>query len=340
MNGDTGDGGADYDAIQFNFLQSVNIDLATGVASLVGGSGSGTFTNFEAATIFGAGGAIVSGTNGSNNMFVRGTGNTITLLDGNDNVELDSGGNFIDGGAGTTDSVKFNTSADVIVDLSLPVGSTDIGGLIGTITGFEVIRTGSGNDNITGTSSDDRVEVDTGNDIVSTGSGADLIFVNDGGDTLDGGAGLNDTLFVTTTDDVTADISIPLGTLQIGGDALSTINGIENITSGSGNDTLIGGAGVSVLLGQDGNDMIFGGDGNDAIRGGNGMDTLFGGAGNDQIQGGADSDTADYSGANSIDYIINNLGGGDWTVTEIATSDFDTLTSIETLHFDDMDFFA
>lgn len=334
LNGDTADGGAGFDAIQFNFLQSVNFDLATGIATLVGGGGSGSFTNFEAATIFGAGGATVTGTSGLNNIDVRGSGNTISMLDGSDGLNVDTGGNDIDGGAGVFDSVRFNTNEDVTVDLSVVGGFTSTLGVTGTITGFEVVRTRGGNDDLTGDATNNRFEVGTGADIVAMGDGDDIIFVEDGGDTLDGGGGLNDTIFITTTDNVVANIS--LGTLQIGADAVSSMTDIENIVGNSGNDTLTGDAGSNNLQGLGGNDSINGGDGNDAIVGGDGMDILFGGAGNDNINGGADNDIADYTGTNSTDYTITNLGGGSWTVQDNTTPDFDTLTSIETLQFDDL----
>ena len=189
LNGDTADGGSDgsIDGIQFSFTQSVNIDLATGVATLVGGGGSGTFTNFESTTVFGAGGATVSGTNGFNNIAVSGTGNTINLFDGNDGLNVTTGGNAIDGGAGVSDSVRFDTNEDVTVDLSVVGGFTQTLADTGTIAGFEVIRTLGGDDNLTGDANSNRFESGTGADTIDTGDGDDIIFVVDGGDTIDGG---------------------------------------------------------------------------------------------------------------------------------------------------------
>ncbi len=276
LNGDTADGGDGLDNVLFNFSQSVNFDLVTGAASLVGGGGSGTFANFEGANIFGAGGATVSGSDTSNNFFVRGTGNTISLLDGNDNIDMNAGGNFIDGGAGTFDSMRFNLANDVMVDLA--AGTHSVLGLAGTVTGIEVVRTGAGNDNITGSANGDRIEVGTGNDTVNAGDGDDGIFIADGGDVIDGGDDLNDTLFVSTTSDTNIDIGA--GTLDIVGDALGTtsITGIENIQGGSGNDNIVGSAGRDNLIGNAGDDTLTSGDVTTGLT-----DALNAGAGNDHL---------------------------------------------------------
>ncbi|MFN0265365.1 calcium-binding protein, partial [Tepidamorphus sp. 3E244] len=85
------------------------------------------------------------------------------------------------------------------------------------------------------------------------------------------------------------------------------------------NDTLTGTSGANV---------ISGGSGNDALRGDGGDDTLDGGTG---------VDTASYSGI-STDYIITDLGGGAYTVTDIRGVPFDgtdTLTGIEFVTFSD-----
>jgi hypothetical protein len=97
--------------------------------------------------------------------------------------------------------------------------------------------------------------------------------------------------------------------------------GIENVTTGGGNDSitgtsgdnvLVGGAGNDTLSGGGGNDNLYGGDGNDSLVGGAGNDTLYGGAGSDSLFGGADMDAfvvtddhqseAIFGGSDGIDY--------------------------------------
>ncbi|MCP5084534.1 MAG: calcium-binding protein [Alphaproteobacteria bacterium] len=305
LNNDFADGGDDVDTIQFNTGVSVNLDLATGLATLVVGVGSGTFVNFEGAQIFGAGGATISGTNTSNNISVAGTGNMVTLLDGNDNVDLFAGGNDVNGGAGTFDSVRFNTTSDVTVDLTLAMDHATVDGLSGDVVGFEVIRTGSGDDTLTGTAANDRFEVSTGMDTVNTGAGDDNIFIGDGGgDNIDGGSGLNDGLFVVTSEDITIDLSLAVDNLQVGTDAVSTVTNIENVIAFGGNDTLVGSAARDNLNGGAGNDTITSGlvtaGLTDNIVGGDGDDTLIFNGASVQATGGLGLDSFEF-----IDY-----GGG------------------------------
>jgi Ca2+-binding RTX toxin-like protein len=96
----------------------------------------------------------------------------------------------------------------------------------------------SGNDQMTGSASDDTLLGYAGRDTLIGGSG---------NDTLIGGAG-SDRL--------------------VGGD------GSDNLFGGDGNDRLFGGRGVDVLNGGAGNDVIGGGVGGDTVTGGAGADTF------------------------------------------------------------------
>ena len=96
------------------------------------------------------------------------------------------------------------------------------------------------------------------------------------------------------------------------------------------------------LNGGAGNDTLTGGEGNDTLRGGADADTFVfsSGDGNDLIDGEDGLDTVQYIGFDSTDFQIVDLAGADWTVTEIATGDVDTLVSIETLVFDNTSLFV
>jgi Ca2+-binding RTX toxin-like protein len=326
LAGDNADGGAGQDAIQFNFSQSVNFDLATGVATLVGGGSGGSYQNFELATIFGPGGAIVSATDGVNNIDVRGTGNTISLLDGNDGLNVTEGGNFVDGGAGN-DSIRFDTNEDVTIDLS--AGTTSILGVAGTITGFEVIRTRGGDDTVTGSINGDRIEVHTGADTVNAGDGSDIVFVVDGGDTLDGGSGINDALFVVSTETTVVDMAA--GTLQIGTDALTNFTDFESFVGSTGVDNVTGSAGSDDIQGRDGNDILNGGAGADVIRGEAGDDTIRGGDGNDfMVDGvGLGNDTYIFDIGDDFDTIAGfTAGAGVVDVIDIQAFGFASFTDV------------
>ncbi|HEX3572709.1 MAG TPA: Ig-like domain-containing protein, partial [Acidobacteriaceae bacterium] len=72
------------------------------------------------------------------------------------------------------------------------------------------------------------------------------------------------------------------------------------ITGSNGDDLLWGNAGNDVIQGNDGNDRINGGPGNDNISGGNGDDIVDGGAGNDTVTGDAGNDTLIYTWSENV----------------------------------------
>src|SRR5205823_8915763 len=146
------------------------------------------------------------------------------------------------------------------------------------------IKSGEGNDTVTGGSGREVIFGAGGADVLSGGGGSDQIQGGDGNDSIDGGSG-NDYLY---------------------GDA-----GDDNLTGGAGNDVLGGDSeDTLVFTGQPpstviGNDNLNGGDGNDWLLGGtrvyfdtsgghfsdNGQDTFTGGLGNDIIDKGGTDDT-------------------------------------------------
>ncbi|MFJ7438749.1 hemolysin [Methylorubrum thiocyanatum] len=101
-----------------------------------------------------------------------------------------------------------------------------------------------------------------------------------------------------------------------------------------GDDWIDGGRGDDKLFGGLGNDSLSGGDGNDALDGGEGNDTLSGGNGSDTLDGGAGTDRAVFAGR-SQDYIALYGATGALALKHLASGSIDTLTSIETLTFDD-----
>ena len=120
-----------------------------------------------------------------------------------------------------------------------------------------------GNDDITGTSSDDVISTFGGDDIVwGAYGGNDLICGGDGNDTLRGGVG-SDTL--------------------IGGE------GDDKLVGGEDHDTLQGGNGADALSGGLGDDTLYGGSGNDRLRGDEGVDVCNGQTGTDQHRGGCET---------------------------------------------------
>jgi len=89
--------------------------------------------------------------------------------------------------------------------------------------------------------------------------------------------------FSGTSSNTSISIDLVAGRANDGLGSVYTLIGIENISSGSGNDTIVGNDGAESFLGGNGQDSLIGGSGNDTLNGGNGADTLVGGAGNDWL---------------------------------------------------------
>ncbi|UVC11694.1 hypothetical protein IHQ71_14515 [Rhizobium sp. TH2] len=95
---------------------------------------------------------------------------------------------------------------------------------------------------------------------------------------------------------------------------------VELIGSFRSADTLVGGSLDDVLFGDWKNDILKGGDGDDRIDGGRGEDiALF------------DGDFADYS-------IAYDFKKGIVTVTDVGPGETDTISNVELLRFDDLDY--
>ncbi len=242
--------------------------------------------------------------------------------------------------------------------------------------GADAILAGAGDDLISGGAGSDALSGEAGNDTFNYtfGDGADAV---DGGADLDtlnisGTAAANvldvifdgtvltqfegGTLTVTNVESVTAnllggtdtltyagttaDVTVNLSTGAASG--FSLIAGIENITSGSGNDTLTGDALVNNLNGGAGNDTLDGGLGNDTLVGGTGNDIYFANNGDILTEGGGVASGIDSvlmaSNTFTLAANVENLtftGIGDFTGTGngsanviIGGSGNDTLTGL------------
>ncbi|MEY4173227.1 MAG: hypothetical protein RI900_392 [Actinomycetota bacterium] len=159
-----------------------------------------------------------------------------------------------------------------------------------------------GNDRLRGLGGDDLLRGDGGDDAVSGGDGTDVLLFNGaagGFDTIDGGLGV-DRIEAQSAGTVIGLRSVAaiervlsggfLGVI-IQGSALAdtlnftgvTLEGIERIDGGAGNDNLTGSLGDDVMTGGLGIDNVAGGVGNDTLSGGPGVDLITPGAGNDVL---------------------------------------------------------
>ncbi len=122
----------------------------------------------------------------------------------------------------------------------------------------------------------------TSNDTLLGGKGNDIFLGGKGNDILLGGNG-QDTAFFSSKSNV---IKLFTTKKQNTKDGMDILIGIENISSGGGNDIVYGNKESNTLNGGTGNDLLVGGEGNDKLIGGEGKDIfkLSKGEGYDLIQ--------------------------------------------------------
>ena len=163
----------------------------------------------------------------------------------------------------------------------------------------------SGIEDIIASRYDDIIEMDALGNIVTGGAGNDRILgmqgddlfidgAGSGDDVYDGGDGVDSVDYSTAQETISVDLRQSQNNasgVDIGADSL---NSIESVFAGHGNDsvagnnsanTINGGPGNDELFGYEGSDLLFGGAGNDIILGGDQNDNLYGGDGNDQVLG-------------------------------------------------------
>jgi serralysin len=154
-----------------------------------------------------------------------------------------------------------------------------------SITSFENVIGGDGNDQLTGTAGNNNLTGGLGNDMLDGNGGTDTMvggagddtYVTDGGDTLTEGVGAG-------TDTVRSSVSFTLA------------NNFENLTlTGAGNINGAGNGVANVIIGNDAVNTLTGGGGNDTMSGGGGNDVLNGGANTDTLTGGLGDDTFVFS---------------------------------------------
>lgn len=263
---------------------------------------------------------------------------------GDDTVLGSSRADTIDAGA-DNDSIWGGSDDDSIIGGS---GNDTIDGawehdtLLGG-DGDDSLIGGDGADSLSGGSDNDTLFDDNGSDTLDGGSGNDRLDAGSANDTLRGGTG-NDTLvagFGTDLFDGGDDFDI----LSVAGGEVTnyafnislasqsdtygnTIQNIEGVIGGTGNDTLTGDTVDNLLDGGDGSDILDGGDGADTLTGGTGDDNISGGDGADFLKSGSGQDTLD--GGEGNDTLMNAAGddslvGGAGDDLIVATQGADTL---------------
>jgi Ca2+-binding RTX toxin-like protein len=285
--------------------------------------------------------AVITGTNGNDDLTGGSGGDTILALDGNDILRSGTGfpGEF-HGGRG--DDSYFLTRGDTVVEAAnegIDTVNTNAAEYVLPANVENLAFTGSGpfrghgnalNNKLTGGADDDRLSGGAGNNQFDGGAGSDWVLYDAAGISsvivnLASGQGTNglggadtyvriENVAGTTSSDI------------IRGDNNANIllgnGGFDQLDGGGGNDTivgsgsLIGGAGVDLLTGGSGNDVLDGGIGGDTMSGGLGNDTFFVDSLSDVLidDGGTDAIILNLGGtytmpAGSIENLIANFGG-------------------------------
>jgi hypothetical protein len=298
-------------------LGNSGLITATGGAAVDMGAGDDSVNLFVGATVvgkilLGAGNDLVTSTSAS--------GFEIDGGEGDDQIYLGAGADFVLGGAG--DDIIYTGAGDDEID-----GGDGDDRLFGE-AGDDTIRGGAGNDFIDG---------GAGDDIIFGGAGDDTIRASAGRDTIDGGDGFDTLDLTAVTGPVLVDV--PGGRISGGGVDIASFTSIENllfgdgdniVTGGNGDDSFDGGAGNDTLNGGAGDDVIAGGLGNDSLNGGSGDDRLDGGVGNDALSGGSGDDVL-LGGAG--DDTLSGGSGDDWLEDGAGNDLLTGGSGTDTFHF-------
>ncbi len=287
---------------------------------LIGGAGSDVGYGGDGNDVIVAGGDddfIYAGT--GDDLVQAGTGDDLVFgQDGNDTITGDEGDDVVSGGA-DNDTIDGGSGDDVLLG---DAGNDHVAGNVGN----DVLIGDTGDDDLTGGDGDDLLIGGTGDDSIAGDDGDDIILAStdDGDDTIDGGIGTD----TYDTSQAQGDININLGSGQAEGERIGndTLNSIENVVAGSGDDILTGDDLANLIKANDGDDVVMGAGGDDNLDGGDGDDTFVAttGDGNDIIDGGDGVDT--YDASQTTDGVIIDLNEGTSTSSD---GEHDALQNIE-----------
>ncbi|GAA4226544.1 Ca2+-binding RTX toxin-like protein [Sagittula marina] len=222
--------------------------------------------------------------------------------EGDDTIMASAGSDVVDGGAGTDLYDASNFSSSAVINLSTNpvsfltpgtgfVSGADISGFQG-LTGIENIRGGAAADQLIGD------------------AGENTIFVSTGSDSIDGGAGVD--TYDVSADDGGVNVDLVAGTSVTTGFGTDSLENIENVTTGDGDDTVVGDAGDNVFVTGAGADSVEAGEGDNTIDAGDGANDVTAGAGNDDVTTGVDNDIID---AGDGDNEVSSGAGNDDVTT-------------------------
>ena len=316
-----GGGGAKDTADYSNAFGDVIASLADGEASDDGDGSSDILIGIE----------NLKGSAGDDQLTGDGGAN---VLDGGDGFDLLIGGGGLDvlRGGGGFDMADYGGAAGaVVVKLHIGLAANDGDGASDQLIGVEDVTGSDFNDVIIGSAE--------GNYLYG-GSGSDVLIGLEGDDLLEGGNGAPNQLQGGLGDDryyVEANDTL----VEFAGEGYDSVATTLNRYVLRANFEELGfdGVGDFIGIGNAEDNTIVGGDGDDFLTGGQGDDILVGTS--SCGCGGGGNDTAVLSGV-FADYLIEDLGGGAWGVTDsvLGRDGADLLLDIDQLRFSDGSTFA
>jgi Ca2+-binding RTX toxin-like protein len=259
--------------------------------------------------------------NGLDNL-VRGGGGDDTIFggDGDDRVTGGAGADSLDGGCGKDILIYSDSREAVVVNLGTHTGTG--GGAEGdSFVNFEGVLGSRYDDQLTGDDNANLMSGAGGDDTISGMGGNDIVIGGAGADSMDGGDGVDTLSYAKSGDGVS--VNLVDGTGQFGDAAGDTFVNFERV---------VGSAFDDLIIGNDARNQFNGADGDDSIQAGGGNDTFIFSQGNDTVDGGTGIDRMIFAGLQG-DYVIDSLGGNDWTISDGTW--VDVLLSVEVLRFAD-----
>jgi Ca2+-binding RTX toxin-like protein len=269
------DGGSGTDrAAYWGSPVGVTVSLTAGTGSF-GTAAGDTLTNIEnlagsphSDSLFGNDGSNwLDGSGGNDTLKGGGGADRLDGYLGDDTLQGGIGADDLDGGQGTDWALYDDSSAAVIVNLSMEegMGGTAAGD---TLVSIEGVLGSAYEDLLIGTNEAETLSGAGGNDTLKGGGGSDI---------LTGGSGADTASYDGSASAVHASLLDQSG--YIGDAEGDEFISIENLTGSAHDDFLVGGNGANRLSGLGGSDSLVGAGGADILNGGLGIDiALYGGS--------------------------------------------------------------
>lgn len=314
------DGGSGSDGVDFSIYNSqvsLTLDDSASTAVYLSATIIGSVQNAENISgtdyndYFVGNNASNAITGRAGNDIIRGGGGADILIggEGNDSITADQFDTILSGGNGV-DTLEFSDNTTRAIRINLNTGSslasyalspdfsstifTDLSETV-SISGFENITGGGGNDFISGSSLANIIIGGSGVDNLFGDAGDDIVFYTQNDSNLDGGTGIDTINFSLYNDNISVVMSQTTAYSLNSLTSQVTIINFENIITGSGADIIFATTGANIINTSSGNDIIHGFGGADNIDGGLGDDIIFVGGSETSLNGNLGYDTLDFS---------------------------------------------